>query len=165
MLTPKTKVNQSIKSPVVRVILPDGSMGGDLALREALSAAQSYDMDLVEVSPSAKPPVCKIINYSKWQYARAKSIKHSNSAVVKDIKFKVGIGANDFKVKCKHIEEIISKKGQVRVSAIMQGREVSHPELAEKLLNEVVLFLQATAKIDGVIKKSTKQYVVMLMPR
>ena len=165
MLPAKTRVNRSIKSSIVRVILPDGSLGGDLTLHEALSVAHGYDMDLVEISPSANPPVCKIVNYSKWQYERSKSLKHSNPTVVKDIKFKVGIGANDFKVKCRHIEEIISKKGQVRVSAIMQGREVSHPEIAEKLINEVVRLLQSTAKIDGSIKKSTKQHTVTLVPR
>ena len=65
----------------------------------------------------------------------------------------------------KVIKEIISKKGQVRVSAIMHGREVSHPEIAEKLINEVVRLLQSTAKIDGSIKKSTKQHTVTLVPR
>lgn len=161
----KTKINQSIRALTVRVILPDGSVKGDIALREAILLAQSHDMDLVEIAPSANPPVCKIINYSKWQYERTKSVKHSNSAVIKDIKFKVGIGSNDFKVKCRHIEEIIGKKNQVRVSAIMQGREVSHPELAEKLINDVVQFVQASAKVDGTIKKATKQHTVMLVPR
>lgn len=160
-----TRVNQGIKAPVVRVVLPNGSLKGDLGIREALALAREYDMDLVEVSPATNPPVCRVINYSKWQYEKSKSVKHHSSAPFKDIKFKVGIGANDFKVKCKHIEEIISKKGQVRVTAIMQGREVNHPELAEKLIRDVIEFVQASAKVDGEVKKSPKQHVVTLVPR
>lgn len=166
MLQTRTRVNRSISANIVRVILPDGTLLGDVTKEEAIKTALDYSMDLIEIAPNVNPPVCKIADYSKWQYERSKALKnnHTRSAAVKDIKFKVGIGPHDLVTKCKHIQSIIDKGGQVRVTVSMHGREVSHPEIAAVLLTQVLQYVETSARADGAVKKSLKQHMVTLVP-
>lgn len=166
MLQTRTRVNRGISANIVRVILPDGTLLGDVTKEEAIKTALDYSMDLIEIAPNVNPPVCKIADYSKWQYERSKALKnnHTRSAAIKDIKFKVGIGPHDLVTKCKHIQNIIDKGGQVRVTVSMHGREVSHPEIAAVLLAQVLQYVETSARADGAVKKSLKQHMVTLVP-
>ena len=162
----RTRVNRSISANIVRVILPDGTLLGDVTKEAAIKTALEHSMDLIEIAPNANPPVCKIADYSKWNYERSKALKNNNtrSAVVKDIKFKVGIGPHDLVTKCKHIQNIIDKGGQVKVTVSMHGREVSHPEIATALLTQVLKAVETTARADGAVRKSLKHHMVTLVP-
>lgn len=159
-------INSNIKSKSVRVVLPTGEFQGEMPIAEALELARSMDLDLVEVSSNAESGVCKIMSYAKWQYTKDKAARKSkqHNIVVKDLKFKVGIGVQDLKVKCQHIVDMLRHGDQVKVSILMRGREVTHPEIADKLVESVLGTVGSIGQCDGIIHKSQRQYNFTLVP-
>jgi len=142
----------------VRLIDDTGKNIGIVPVEEALKLAREKELDLVEVSPNANPPVCKIMDYGKYKFQQKKKEKEAKKKQkvqhVKEIKFKLNIEDHDYKTKLKHIREFIQNGDKVRVWIWFRGRENVHPELGEKLANKII---QDSIDIADVEKKPVKE--------
>lgn len=152
MNSSRTRVNDEIRASKVRLIDADGNQLGVVSLEEALSQAQTADLDLVEVAPDANPPVARIIDWGKYQYEKIKQAqkarKKSKSQDLKQVRFTLKIGDHDFNIKVKKIRQFLEKGHKVRVGVFFRGREIIHPELGHKLLERVMTELDDIAVVD-----------------
>lgn len=134
-------MNSQIRSPQVRVIGHDGKQLGVKSIAEAIAAAQNAGYDLVEISPQSNPPVCKILDFSKFRYEREKKAKearkHHHAGQLKEMRFRVKIGPHDFDIKANAIEEFLKRQNKVRVSIVFHGREMEHRDLGVGLVNKL----------------------------
>jgi translation initiation factor IF-3 len=136
-----TRINDRIRVPQVRLIDETGGQLGVMDTNEALRIAQSKELDLVEVAPEAKPPVCRILDYSKYKYEQAQKAKqakkHQQQINVREIKFRPKIAAHDYATKKGHVERFLKAKDKVKVTIMFRGREVTHPERGVALLDRL----------------------------
>ena len=136
------RVNMAIRAPEVRVISSTGEQVGIISTREAREMADEDGLDLVEISPNAKPPVCKIMNYGKYKFQQAKKNKEAKSKqkqiLVKEVKFKPRIDEHDYQFKCKHIRRFIEQGNKVRAFVHFRGRERAHLEIGLKILERII---------------------------
>jgi len=146
------------------VIDPDGNQLGILSAREALAAAAEFGLDLVEVSPTANPPVCKIMDYGRYKYEQTKKQQEAkrkqSTFQVKEIKIRPKTGDHDLQVKIGHIKKFIGKKDKVKVTVIFRGREVSLADRGRELLGQIV---QETADVAAVEQEPKFEGRVMIM--
>ncbi len=128
----QTRVNERIRVPEVRVIDDEGNQVGVMKTPDALQFAQERDLDLVEVAPEARPPVCRVLDYSKYKYEQAQKLKqarkHQQQITVREIKFRPKIAQHDYDTKKHHVERFLRHKDKVKVTIMFRGREVTHPE-------------------------------------
>ncbi len=147
-----TRINERIRVPEVRVIGDDGAQIGILKIDDALKMAQERDLDLVEVAPEAKPPVCRILDYSKYKYEQAQKVKqakkHQTQINVREIKFRPKIAAHDYATKKGHVERFLKAKDKVKVTIMFRGREVTHPERGVALLDRLAEELTELAIVE-----------------
>jgi translation initiation factor IF-3 len=147
-----TRVNDRIRVPQVRLIDETGAQLGVMDTNEALKVAQSKDLDLVEVAPEAKPPVCRILDYSKYKYEQAQKVKqakkHQTQINVREIKFRPKIAAHDYATKKGHVERFLKAKDKVKVTIMFRGREVTHPERGVALLDRLAEELTELAIVE-----------------
>jgi translation initiation factor IF-3 len=133
------RINREIRAPKVRVIGPDGEQVGVMTVPQALYAAEEAGLDLVEVSPNAEPPVCKIVDYGKYRYQQTKKEKESKKAQhqvkVKEIKLKPNIDQHDLETKLRHAREFIQKGDKVRVTCTFRGRELMYTDKGQEVIN------------------------------
>lgn len=162
-------VNQQITSKNVRVVGPDGEMIGVLDLSEAIQKAEEYGLDLVEVSPNAEPPVCKILDYGKYRYEiqkKAKEAKKKQKVIhIKEIKIRLNTDVHDFDVKKNNARRFIEDGDKVKVSLRFRGREITHKNLGEEKLNQFASDLSDIAKIESATKMEGRQLVLVLSPQ
>src|SRR5437762_7855576 len=127
-----------IRVPQVRLIGDDGSQVGVVSRDEALQYARSRDLDLVEVAADARPPVCRVLDYSKWKYEQEQkqkaARKHQKQVHVREIKLRPKIATNDYETKKGHVRRFLDSDNKVKVTIMFRGREMSHPERGEALL-------------------------------
>lgn len=163
------RVNRAIRVPKVRVIGPDGSQVGVLSTSDALALAQQHNLDLVEISPNAAPPVCKIIDYGKFRYAQSKKEKESKKAShqikVKEIKVKPNTDEHDLNTKTKRARDFVEKGYKVRVTCVFRGREMQHTQFGKKVLDRIVEELEEIAQIDAQPKMMGRSMSLVLSPR
>ncbi len=163
------RINDQIKSNEVRVIDQDGKMLGVITVVEALKKAQEVELDLVEVSPNVNPPVCKITNFGKMRYElqkKAADAKKKQKVVeVKEIKMTINIGKGDFDTKIRHTKEFIEKGNKVKVSIRMKGREITHQDLAEKMMQDILRDTESFAKPEVPHRLEGMQMVVILIKK
>jgi translation initiation factor IF-3 len=141
-----TRINDRIRVPEVRLVGEDGKQIGVLKTPDALAYAQERELDLVEVAPDARPPVCRVLDYSKYKYEQAQkqkqARKHQQQINIREIKFRPKIAQNDYDTKKGHVRRFLKGKDKVKVTIMFRGREVTHPErgvaLLEKLAEELV---------------------------
>ena len=135
------RVNEKIRIPKIRVINEDGKMLGVMSPQEALKLAKDHGLDLVEIVPTARPPVCKIIEYGKYKYEQSKKQNSSTTKKTKfkEIKFHPRIDEHDYQTKLKKICEFLEKGSQVRVAVEFRGREMQYKHLGNELLDRVIL--------------------------
>ena len=147
-----TRVNDRIRVPQVRLIDETGAQLGVMDTNEALRVAQGKELDLVEVAPEAKPPVCRILDYSKYKYEQAQKIKqakkHQTQINVREIKFRPKIAAHDYATKKGHVERFLKAKDKVKVTIMFRGREVTHPERGVALLDRLAEELTELAIVE-----------------
>ncbi len=164
----RPRCNERIKVRQVRVIGPDGQQLGVLNTEDALRAAQSYELDLVEIAPREIPPVCKIMDYGKYLYELSKKEKETKKkqvgAQLKEIRFTSHIGDNDYQVKLKHIIEFLDEGHRVRVSVRFRGREITHKELGERLLEKLVEDSKEYSKVELGPKLEGHFMILQLVP-
>ena len=163
------RTNEQITASEVRVISSNGKQLGIISIREALYHAEDEGFDLVEVSPDAKPPVCKIVDYGKLKYKEQKSKKEAKkkqkTIEVKEIKMRPGINKHDYEVKIKALSKFISGGNKVKVSLRFRGREMEHQNLGMELLKKLIEEVSEYAKIETSPKHEGKQIIMVLAPQ
>jgi translation initiation factor IF-3 len=155
----KTRINEDIRSPEIRVISADGEQLGILTVREALKHSEAAGLDLVEVSPNAKPPVCRIMDYGKYKFEvqkKAKQAKAKQHVIkVKEIKFHPKTDSNDYAYRLTHAMDFLEKGYKVKVTVVFRGREMAHKEYGKRLLDQMNIDLEdyadkeLDAKMEG----------------
>lgn len=162
------RTNEQITASEVRVISSSGAQLGIISIREALNHAEDEGFDLVEVSPDAKPPVCKIIDYGKLKYREQKSKKEAKKKQktidVKEIKLRPGIDTHDYQVKIKALKKFIEGGNKVKVSMRFRGREMEHQNLGFDLLKKLTDEVAEYAKVEIPPKGEGKQILMILVP-
>ena len=163
------RTNEQITASEVRVISSSGKQLGIISIREALYHAEDEGFDLVEVSPDAKPPVCKIVDYGKLKYKEQKSKKEAKkkqkTIEVKEIKMRPGIDKHDYEVKIKALSKFISGGNKVKVSLRFRGREMEHQNLGMELLKKLTEEVSGYAKIEVPPKPEGRQIMMVLVPQ
>ena len=162
-------MNTEIDAAQVRLIDADNNMHGVVPLREALWAAEEVGLDLVEVSPTASPPVCKVLDYGKFKYEAQKkkneARKKQKTVDVKEIKLRPNIDEHDYEVKMRSARRFIGDGDKVKVTLRFRGREMAHQELGMNVLIRVRDELDEIAKVEQMPKMEGRQMVMVLAPR
>jgi translation initiation factor IF-3 len=152
-----TRINERIRVPEVRLIDEKGEQVGIIPTPDALERAREQDLDLVEVSPTSKPPVCRILDYSKYKYEQEQKAKqarkHQQQVNVREIKLRPKIAQHDYETKRGHVERFLKQHDKVKVTIMFRGREQSHPERGRMLLDRL---LQDVSEI-GVMEQAPLQ--------
>jgi translation initiation factor IF-3 len=163
------RVNRRIRIPQVRVINDDGEQLGVLPTSEALAMAEERGLDLVEVSPKARPPVCKIMDYGKYMYQlnkRAKEAKkRQHVTVVKEIKMRPKIEPHDYDFKVRHAREFLAAGDKVKCTVIFRGRELAHKELGRRLMERAIEDLSDVANVEVAIRPEGRSMMMVLAPK
>ena len=163
------KINERIRFPKIRVIDKDGAQLGILSPNEALRLAQQKDQDLVLVSETADPPVCRIMDYGKYKFEQEKRAreakKKQHSADVKEVKMRYKIDDHDYKVRVKNAERFLKSGDKVKATITFRGREIQHSNLAEKLLQRMAEDLQEVAEVQQGPKREGRNMMMMLSPK
>jgi translation initiation factor IF-3 len=163
-----TRINERIRVPQVRLIDESGQQVGVMATDQALRYAQERDLDLVEVAPDARPPVTRVLDYSKYKYEQAQkqkaARKHQTSIVIREIKFRPKIAEQDYETKKRHVERFLRHRDKVKVTIMFRGREVTHPERGELILNRLAEDLGELAQIDQRPQQDGRNMTMLLGP-
>lgn len=163
------KINEQIRAREIRLIDHEGTMIGVTTVAEGIRMAQEVNLDLVEVSPNANPPVCKIANFGKMKYEiqkKAADAKKKQKVVeVKEVKMTINIGKGDYDTKIRHTKEFIEKGNKVKVSIRMKGREITHRDLAEKMMVDILRDTEEFAKPEINPRLEGMQMVVTLIKK
>ena len=164
-----TRINERIRVPEVRLIDEDGQQVGIMRTQDALRRAQEKDLDLVEVAADAKPPVCRILDYSKYKYEQAQKAKsarkHQQQINVREIKFRPKIAQHDYDTKKGHVTRFLKARDKVKVTIMFRGREMAHPERGEMILNRLADELQDLAIIEQRPQQDGRNMTMMLAPQ
>jgi translation initiation factor IF-3 len=159
-------INYHIEAREVRLVGEDGEMIGVVPLREALARAEEAGLDLVEVSPTARPPVCKILDYGKFKYEAQKKAnearKKQKVIEVKEIKLRPGIDDHDYDVKMRQMRQFLTEGDKVKVTLRFRGREMAHQDLGAKVLDRVRDELADLSKIETYPRLEGRQMVMVL---
>ena len=147
-----TRINQMIRAPEIRCLLPDGAQAGIMSLRDALKLSEERGLDLVEISPNAEPPVCRIMDYGKFKYEegqRKKQAKKSQSkSVIKEVKFHANVDENDYQIKIRNIRGFLADGDKVKLTLQFRGRENAHREIGDEVMKRVCLDLADVAVVE-----------------
>jgi translation initiation factor IF-3 len=159
--------NQQIKIPEVRLIDQNGDQVGVMATDEALKRAEEAGLDLVEISPKARPPVCKIMDYGKFKFEQAKkqqqAKKKQKKVQLKEVKFRPNTDEGDFQVKMKNLRKFIDQGNKVKVTIMFRGRELAHRELGSQMLDRVAEEVQDEAVVEQRPAKMEGRFMIMLL--
>jgi translation initiation factor IF-3 len=146
------RINERINSPQVRVIGSDGSQLGVMSAQRALEIANQQELDLVEIAPTATPPVCKIIEFSKFKYDIEKkereAKKHQKQGRLKEIRLKPNIDEHDFATKVKQATAFLKKKDKVKINLFFRGRQMEHLDLGRKVLDKFIIDTQEEGQVE-----------------
>jgi translation initiation factor IF-3 len=163
-----TRTNDRIRVPEVRLIDETGQQVGVMKTDEALRYAQQRDLDLVEVAPEARPPVCRVLDYSKYKYEQAQkqkaARKHQQQINVREIKFRPKIAEHDYATKKGHVERFLRHKDKVKVTIMFRGREVTHPERGVMILDRLAEDLGELAIVEQRPIQDGRNMTMMLGP-
>ena len=163
-----TRINDRIRVPEVRLIDETGNQIGVMKTTDALRYAQERDLDLVEVAPEARPPVCRVLDYSKYKYEQAQKLKqarkHQQQITIREIKFRPKIAENDYKTKKGHVERFLRHKDKVKVTIMFRGREVTHPERGVMILDRLAEELAEVGSVEQRPIQDGRNMTMMLGP-
>ncbi len=148
----KSRINDEIEANEVRLISHEGEQLGVVSLTVALQTAKQTEMDLVEISPDAEPPVCKIMDFGKFRYKQQmkakKSKKKQHKVKLKEVRFRPRIDSHDLEMKVNHAREFLEKGNSVKLTVMFRGREMAHKEIGFELLNQVMEQLSDIGSTD-----------------
>lgn len=160
-------MNREIRAKQVRVVDPDGEHGV-YSIQDALALAERKGMDLVEISPDAVPPVCKVVDFGKYRYEMTKKEKDAKKkqavVIVKEIRFHPNTDVHDFDFKTKHAQRFLEEGNKVKASVVFKGREITYQEHGHELLNRFIALLEPYSKVDQMPKMEGRSMVAMLSP-
>jgi translation initiation factor IF-3 len=163
------RVNDEIRAPQVRLIDQDGEMQGVMTAREAMQRAFSVGLDLVEISPNADPPVCKILDFGKFKYEQQKkkneAKKKQKVIEIKEIKVRPNIDENDYQVKMRAMKSFIEEGDKVKVTLRFRGREMAHQEIGVRVLERIKNEMDPVSKVEQMPRMENRQMVMVLTPR
>ena len=152
----------------MRLVAPDGEQIGIRPLPEALAMARELELDLVEVADKANPPVCRIMDYGKYKYEAAQRAKESRrkstNVVVKEMKYRPKIGHGDFDTKTRKVEKFLGEGHKVKVTIMFRGREMQHPELGKRILDDVAAEVIDTGRVEVFPKLDGRNMTMVLAP-
>lgn len=167
--TKRVRRNEEIDAPKVRVIGADGEQAGVMVLSAALQIARDEELDLVEVSPTADPPVCRVMDFGKYIFElnkKAQTAKRKQKQVhVKEIKFRPGTEAGDYKVKLRKLIEFLEEGDKAKVTLRFRGREMAHQELGAKLLARVKDDLEEFGVVEQMPQLEGRQMIMVMSPK
>ncbi|MEZ0344860.1 MAG: translation initiation factor IF-3 [Caldimicrobium sp.] len=167
-LKSKYRVNEKIRAKEVRLIGPDGKQIGIVPLSEALRIAEDYGLDLVEVAPTANPPVCKIMDFGEFLYHEAKKAKEAKKKQtvieVKEIKLSPKTDKHDLEVKIKHILRFLEDNNKVKIRVVFKGRELAHPELADRVFTAIFQAIEGKGQVEMPPKLEGRQMIAIVSP-
>jgi translation initiation factor IF-3 len=162
------RINDRIESNQVRLIDEDGAMIGVVTLADALGRAEAAGLDLVEISPNADPPVCKILDYGKFKYEaqkRANAARKKQRVIeVKEIKMRPNIDDNDYQTKMRKVHNFLAEGDKVKVTMRFRGRELAHQDIAMRVLTRVRDEVGETAKVEQMPRMEGRQMVMVMAP-
>jgi translation initiation factor IF-3 len=165
----QTRINGEIDASEIRLIGVDGEQMGIVNLREALRAAEDVELDLVEIAPTAKPPVCKIMDFGKFKYQESKKQHEAKlkqkQVQVKEVKFRPGTDEGDYQVKLRNLVRFLEDGDKAKVTLRFRGREMTHQELGLALLRRVEADLAEHANVEQFPKMEGRQMVMVLGPK
>uniref|UniRef100_UPI002FCD8D70 translation initiation factor IF-3 n=1 Tax=Zobellella maritima TaxID=2059725 RepID=UPI002FCD8D70 len=162
-------MNEEIRLKEVRLVGLEGEALGVVSITEALEAAAAQGVDLVEISPNAEPPVCRIMDYGKFLYEKSKATKEQKKKQkqiqVKEIKFRPGTDEGDYQVKLRNLVRFLEEGNKAKVTLRFRGREMAHQELGFDLLNRIKTDLDELALVEAFPKLEGRQAVMVLAPK
>ena len=165
----RTRVNEQIRISPVRVIADDGEQLGVIPVEEALREAQERGMDLVEVAADARPPVVKIMDYGKYRFQQAKAAraakKKQHVIHMKEVKFRPGISSHDFDFKVRHARDFLIEGNKVKMTMMFRGRQITHPELGQEVLQRAYAVVEDLAKIEMEPKLEGRNMTMVVAPK
>ena len=165
----EARINGEITAKEVRLISGDGEQLGVVSLKEAMSMAEEQDVDLVEISPTAKPPVCKLMDFGKYKYEQSKkrdeAKKKQKQVQIKEIKFRPGTDDGDYNIKMRKVREFLADGDKVKITLRFRGREMAHQQIGAQLLERVKTDVAEEAQIESFPKLEGRQMVMMLAPK
>jgi translation initiation factor IF-3 len=163
-----TRINERIRVPEVRLIGEDGNQVGVLKIDDALRYAQERDLDLVEVARDARPPVCRVLDYSKYKYEQEQKAKaarrHQKQVNVREIKLRPKIAQNDYETKRNHVVRFLKGDDRVKVTIMFRGREQTHPERGERLLNRLAEDVADLGTVEQSPQQDGRNMTMLLSP-
>ena len=163
------RINDEITGSEIRLIGEDGEQLGIVSVTEAHQIAEEKQLDLVEISPNAEPPVCRLMDYGKFLYSTAKkkqeSKKKQKQIIVKEIKFRPGTDIGDYDIKVRNLVRFLDAGNKVKVTLRFRGREMAHQELGMKMLKRVEADLDELGVVEQMPKMEGRQMVMVLAPK
>ncbi|MDZ7904410.1 MAG: translation initiation factor IF-3 [Cypionkella sp.] len=163
------RINDRIRNPEIRLIGADGENVGLISPQEAMRMAEEAGLDLVEISPNAEPPVCKIMDFGKFKFEQqkreAEARRKQKIIEIKEIKFRPGTDTNDYAVKMRSVFKFLGEGDKVKITLRFRGREMAHQELGVALLNRVAADVAEAGKIESMPKLEGRQMVMMIGPK
>ena len=163
------QVNELIRAREVRLIGVDGSQLGIKSIREALQLAQEANLDLVNVAPQAKPPVCRIMDYGKYRYEQSKrekeARKNQKTIQIKEVRLSPTIEENDVKTKLSNVKKFLKKGNKVKLTIRFRGREITHQELGRSILDRMAKEVEDLSEVERAPKLEGRQMIMILAPK
>ena len=162
------RLNEEITVPEIRLIGEDGEQVGVVSIRTALQMAEEAGVDLVEIAPLAKPPVCRIMDYGKFKYQEAKKAHEAKlkqkQVQVKEIKLRPGTDENDYQIKLRNMTRFLEEGDKVKVTLRFRGREMAHQEFGMRQLERIKADLEALGQVEQMPKMEGRQMIMIIAP-
>jgi translation initiation factor IF-3 len=166
--TPRTRINEQIRAPQIRVIDETGTQLGIMTPSEALRLAREKDLDLVEVAPTAKPPVCRLIDYGKYQYEQTKRERQARKAQkqveIKEVRLRPKTSEHDTEVRIRQARKFLESGAKVKVRLRFRGREIQHPEVARKIMDDFANSLSDVGEVEIRPNMEGRSLLMILAP-
>lgn len=161
-------INENIKAKQVRLIDADNENRGIVSIKEALAVAEEAGLDLIEISPQANPPVCKVLDYGKYRYEQQKkkneAKKNQKVVEIKELKLRPVIETHDYEVKMKQAKKFLEQGNKVKFTMRFKGRELSANDMGKQIMTQIVEDLDTCAKVDSEMKLEGRQMMMILSP-
>ncbi|UCD05828.1 MAG: translation initiation factor IF-3 [candidate division WOR-3 bacterium] len=162
------KVNREIRAQRVKIVDEDGTMLGEFNIKEAMRMARSKELDLVEVAPNAKPPVCRFMDFGRYVYEKKRqereSRKHQHRTTARGMRFSLKISEHDYQVKLAKVKEFLMDGDRVKISLRLRGREMVHADMAIKMLQKMQVDLEGLGKPEADPRKENNIFMVTFLP-
>lgn len=166
--TDEVLINENIKAKQVRLIDADNENRGIVSIKEALAVAEEAGLDLIEISPQANPPVCKVLDYGKYRYEQQKkkneAKKNQKVVEIKELKLRPVIETHDYEVKMKQAKKFLEQGNKVKFTMRFKGRELSANDMGKQIMSQIIEDLENCSKVDSEMKLEGRQMMMILSP-